>query len=114
MTVNDGDETTMGGRIMLLRSELGYSRECLAEIVGISAKFLYEIETDRKGFSAQILMRLAKALGVTSDYIITGGYEIFFGKGLRLDLEQYEPGTIRQINRILKIVCDLLKERHSF
>lgn len=34
----------IGLRIMQLRCDRGYSRECLAELSGISAKFLFEIE----------------------------------------------------------------------
>lgn len=62
-------------RIQKLRNEYGLTREELAEMVGISAKHLYEIETGRKGFSAGVLYRIAKALGVGCDSIMIGEKE---------------------------------------
>lgn len=61
-----------GKRIMLKRIEKGYSREALAEASSISSKFLYEIETGRKGFSAEVLYRISKALQVDCAYIMLG------------------------------------------
>lgn len=39
-------DKSIGERIMILRSERGYTRKTLAELAGISSKFLYEIETN--------------------------------------------------------------------
>ncbi len=39
----------MGKEIKDLRIELYYTRETLAELSGISSKFLYELETGKKG-----------------------------------------------------------------
>ncbi len=64
-----------GERIFLMRAEKGYSREKLAEKALISPKFLYEIETGRKGFSAIILYQISQALQVNCDYIMTGSSE---------------------------------------
>lgn len=55
-----------------MRVKNQYTREAFAEIVGISTKFLYEIETGKKGFSANTLYKIATSLGVSCDYIITG------------------------------------------
>lgn len=43
---------TAGRRIMQLRTDRSYTREQLAYLANISEKFLYEIEMDKKGFSA--------------------------------------------------------------
>lgn len=61
-----------GGRIRELREMQKRTREDLAEEVEISCKFLYEIETGRKGFSADILCRIAQALSVSCDDIMFG------------------------------------------
>ena len=63
---------TAGERIMQLRLDRRYTREQLAYLANISEKFLYEIEMDKKGFSAITLMNLAKALEVSMDYIMLG------------------------------------------
>lgn len=53
-----------GRQILELRQELGYTRKELAEAVGITEKFLYEIEYGRKGFSALNLYYISCALQV--------------------------------------------------
>ncbi|MCH5263652.1 MAG: helix-turn-helix transcriptional regulator [Lachnospiraceae bacterium] len=55
-----------------MRVKNHYTREAFAEIIGISTKFLYEIETGKKGFSANTLYKIATSFGVSCDYIITG------------------------------------------
>ena len=62
----------VGARIRELREIQNYTREGLAEKVDISAKFLYEIEMGKKGFSADTLCRISKALSVSCDYIMLG------------------------------------------
>ena len=47
-----------GERILLVRVMRGYTRETLAEMASISPKFLYEIETGKKGFSAIVLYNI--------------------------------------------------------
>ena len=59
-------------RIQRLRIQFGLTREEMAELSGVSAKHIYEIETGRKGFSASVLYRLATVLEVDCDYIMTG------------------------------------------
>lgn len=65
----------VGERIKELRIAEGRSREGLAEEAEISAKFLYEIEIGKKNISAGTLLRLAKALSCSCDYIMTGEKE---------------------------------------
>ena len=57
-------------KIKGLRIHQGYTVEQLAEEANISTKFLYEIEAGRKGFSANVLYKISKALNVSCDYII--------------------------------------------
>ncbi len=64
--------TAMGERISRVRVCRGMSREELAEQADISSKFLYEIETGKKGFSVRVLGQICKALDVSSKYLMTG------------------------------------------
>ena len=66
-----------GKRIQYLRKLNGYTREAFSEKVKISSKFLYEIELGRKGFSAEVLLNIARNLAVSCDYIMTGKGEIW-------------------------------------
>lgn len=62
----------IGKRVSELRRLHNYSREMLAEKAGISSKFLYEVERGRKGLSADSLLKIAKTLSCSCDYILTG------------------------------------------
>ena len=61
-----------GDRIRQLREAKHYTRDRLAQEVGITSKFLYEIEKGRRNFSAINLVGLAQALSVSCDYIMLG------------------------------------------
>ena len=61
-----------GNRIRICREKLRLTREDLAGIVDISTKFLYEIETGKKGFSASTLVRISDGLAVSCEYILLG------------------------------------------
>lgn len=62
----------VGRRIEELRWKKEISREQLAVKMGITTKYLYEIERAKKGFSADTLIKIAKALSCSCDYILQG------------------------------------------
>ena len=62
----------IGTRISAKRNELSYSREVLAEKMGISPQFLAEIEHGNKGVSLTNLKKACEVLQVTADYLLTG------------------------------------------
>ncbi|MBP3469278.1 MAG: helix-turn-helix transcriptional regulator [Lachnospiraceae bacterium] len=66
------DNKEIGERIAKLRVEKRFSREALARNIGISTKFLYEIESGKKNFSVWILYKISQLLSVSCDYLITG------------------------------------------
>lgn len=78
-----------GNRIYLARVARGYTREYLSEKADISAKFLYEIEMGKKGFSAVVLYNLSKALDIDCDYIPTGKMHEGYDKRLVEVLELF-------------------------
>lgn len=103
---------SIGERIRELREVQNYTREAFAEKVDISAKFLYEIETGKKGFSADTLSRIAKALSVSCDYIMFGEDNKCQGnQQIVYTLENFTPIQISKIKEILYILremCSLL------
>lgn len=62
----------IGQRIRLIREAQKKTREQIAEIAEISPHFLFEIETGRKTMKAKTIINLAKALNVSTDYILVG------------------------------------------
>lgn len=100
----------VGRRIMLLRNELGYSRESVAKQAHISTKFLYEIEMGHKGFSAHTLLKLADALDTNMDYIMIGGKRR--QDKYTLDgLEKIDSETMETVENLLRIAHDLVCQK---
>ena len=62
----------LGARVRKTRESRGLTREKLAEAADIDTKFLYEIETGKKGMSAKTLTSIALALNVSLDAIALG------------------------------------------
>ena len=62
----------MGARIAALRKEAGLSQAELAGRLQISASALGLYEQGRREPSAQMLVTLARILGVSTDYLLTG------------------------------------------
>lgn len=65
----------IGKRIKEKRISAGLTREKLANMASISDKFLYDIEVANKGMSAQTLHKIAKALEVSTDWLLDGEKE---------------------------------------
>lgn len=97
-----------GQRIQYLRELNGYTREAFSEKAKISSKFLYEIEAGKKGFSAEVLLQIARALSVNCDYIMTG--HSFGGKNTELVsaiLESIDPRQMGRVKDILRLILEI-------
>lgn len=103
-------EIEVGIRIREKRKVKHYTRDVLANKVGISSKFLYEIETGRKNFSAVILRKIAQELDVSCDYIMMGekaGYEaVQFLKRLEA-LGAEKLARLQKLLDVLEGMCDM-------
>lgn len=66
------DNILIGERIKKQRLLKGYSRETLAEMVGITPRFCYDLELGLKSMSLQTLERLSSALNISTDYLLFG------------------------------------------
>lgn len=96
-----------GRRIKELRISNNYTRECFAEKVGISPKFLYEIESGKKGFSTGILEQIATVLKVSTDYILTGKCSNnSFERVMRL-VESFDDMQLEKVQDILEVLRDI-------
>jgi len=63
---------TLGERIRRLRLEKNISQRNLAKMVGTSPGLISFIERDRNKPNYRIIGRLAKVLGISTDYLIFG------------------------------------------
>lgn len=97
----------IGFRIRNLRESNNYTRDVLAERVDISAKFLYEIEMGKKGFTVEILYNLSQALDVSCDYILTGNETNKIPEKMVDVLECFSANQMGRVQDILRVVQEL-------
>lgn len=62
----------VGKRIMERRKKLGMTQEALAEKSGVTTQFVSYTESGKRAMRPENLMKIALALGVSTDYILTG------------------------------------------
>ncbi len=96
-----------GLRIRELRETNNMTREEFSEIAEISPKFLYEIETGQKGFSADTLYRIAKGLCVTTEYILTGDNHQELSEELVSTIGLFSNTQLESLNKLLKVIYEL-------
>lgn len=92
----------IGERVRGLRESSGYTREELADKTQLSTKFLYEIESGKKGISAESLLKISKALSSSCDYILTG--EIAKADEINYLLKEFNTKQLRYMKEIIKII----------
>lgn len=63
---------SLGDRIKQTREERKWTQDKLAGETGLSKSFLSEIENDKRTPSADNVLRISNALGVSLDYLLKG------------------------------------------
>lgn len=91
----------IGRRIRKCRESLGYSREALAEKADLSNSFLGTIELGSGSFTAESLIKLCSALGISADYILFGKDETDDLSTINAMLSALEPEYIPYVERML-------------
>lgn len=92
----------MGERIMQRRKKLGLTQEALAELSELTTQFVSYAESGKRGMRPENLMKVAAALGVSTDYLLTGD---IIDKDKLLLSEKLEKLTPQQV-RIVENVVD--------
>ncbi|MGN0251417.1 MAG: helix-turn-helix domain-containing protein [Oliverpabstia sp.] len=100
----------IGKRIKIQRELLGITRDELAERIGITPRFCYDLELGLKGMSVQTLYKLVKTLRVSSDYLLFGESKEAQGiaAGISL-LEACPPDKREYLNKIISAYLQALK-----
>ena len=92
----------MGERIMQRRKKLGLTQEALAELSELTIQFVSYAESGKRGMRPENLMKVAAALGVSTDYLLTGD---IIDKDKLLLSEKLDKLTPQQV-RIVENVVD--------
>lgn len=75
----------IGLRIAKRRKELGYTQEKAAELSGLSHQFFSSVEIESKNLRAESIIKVSRALKVSTDYILLGESNQY-DRGYLLDL----------------------------
>ena len=91
----------MGQRIMERRKKLGLTQEALAELSELTTQFVSYAESGKRGMRPENLMKVAVALGVSTDYLLTG--DIIDKDKLLLSekLDKLTPQQVRVVENII-------------
>ena len=98
-----------GERIMQRRKKLGLTQEALAELSELTTQFVSYAESGKRGMRPENLMKVAAALGVSTDYLLTGD---IIDKDKLLLSEKLDKLTPQQV-RIVENVIDECIELYS-
>jgi len=91
----------VGQRIIERRKKLGITQETLAEISDVTTQFVSYAESGKRAMRPENLLKIANALGVSTDYLLTGD---IVDKDLLLLSEKLSKLTPSQVKIIENII----------
>lgn len=109
------EQSNIGRRIKELRLLRGYTREELAEMVDVTARFVYDIELGNKGMSLATLTSLSKALNAPTDYILFGNESTCspLNPELSILLESCPKDKLNHLNELVRAFLEALNNNES-
>ena len=84
-----------------------YTMEEFAELAGISAKFLSNVERGKQGFSGETLYRIAEALHVRCDYIVKENSESMYSDELIEVIHLFDESERITLAKILRYIHEM-------
>lgn len=105
--MNNPDEflSKIGKRIVEQRKRLKYSQEELSEKADVSPQLLSTAERGTKALRPENLLKISKALGVSTDYLLTGDV---VDKDLLIISKKLEAVSSNQLHEIESIIDSCL------
>jgi len=97
----------IGQRIIERRKKLGMTQEALAEKADLTAQFVSYAEAGKRAMRPENLLKIASALEVSADYLLTGD---IIDKDLLIlsdKLRKLAPSQVRLIENIIDECCHL-------
>ena len=101
MSKNEQGLLEVGQRIIDRRKSLGLTQEALAEKADVTTQFISYAESGKRAMRPENLLKLSIALGVSTDYLLTG--EIIDKDLLILSdkLRSLTPAQLRIVEEII-------------
>ena len=89
----------IGNRLKTCRNAIGLTQEQFSEKVELGTGSYANIESGQRLFSVDTLLRMARVLNVSADYILTGTYNL--KNPITEALEKMSPKDAARIERII-------------
>lgn len=100
----------IGNRVRKTREYYKMTREQLAEKAHISPQFLVHIENGTKSMTSNTIFNLAKALTVTSDYLLYGSQGTDLNRVLAAEaMASMSPAEREMTGKVLQVVLDYVR-----
>ncbi len=104
-------DKALGERVREARQARKFTGEDTAEMAGITTQFLSNVERGKKGISAYKLADLARALGVTADYLIWGREDVDAGVLMAAEyLASIPPAQRDMAVEMMELALKLIRE----
>lgn len=100
------NKTAIGIRIKKRREEMRMSREKLAELLDVTPKFCYDIESGHRGFSLETLCRIAECLNLTTEYILYGDEPLTNDRVFLQTIEKCPPSKRDYLFSVMEIIIE--------
>lgn len=97
----------IGQRIIERRKKLGLTQEALAEKADVTAQFVSYAEAGKRAMRPENLLKIAAALDVSADYLLTGD---IIDKDLLIladKMRKLTPSQIRIVENLIDECCAL-------
>lgn len=94
----------IGRRIAIRRNQLGLTQAEAAELSGLTQQFFASVETGKKNMRADSIIRVSKALKVSTDFLLTGSVTDFERTRLAQMLEPLDETQLQVVEEIIKNV----------
>ena len=92
----------IGRRIAMRRKQLGLTQAQAAELSGLTQQFFARGETGKKNMRADSIIKVSKALGVSTDFLLTGTVTDFERSRLMQRLEPLDEARFDALDDIIK------------
>lgn len=103
---NESLASEIGKRIAIRRNQLGLTQEQAAERSGLTQQFFASVETGAKNIRAESIIRVSKALNISTDFLLTGTVSDIDCDRLTNMLKQLDE---KQFLEIESIIIQILK-----
>ncbi len=103
------DYVKIGFRIAQRRRELNLKQRELAEAIGISSKYLSNIETGKRHANLELIAVLCDALNATPDYFLLGNIK----KDVESDIVDNLKLCSQEDKRVIKELVQICASKHN-